>query len=68
MYISSIAIVFSLEELAPMVVTSISLDHVVGSTLLHAVDFVYKNPVVKSYLRNKYRIVSMTFKYSLYEV
>lgn len=64
MYITSIALTFSSKDNASLYTTCISLDHVVGCTLLHALDFVYKNPIVKSYLKNKYFIVGLNFKYS----
>lgn len=31
---------------------------------MHALEFVHKNPIVKSYLKNKYYIVGLNFKYS----
>lgn len=63
-YISSVAVTFSSESDSLLITTSIGLDHVVGCTLLHAVNFINKNPIVKSYLNNGYRIVNFTFKYS----
>ena len=63
-YISSVAVTFLSESDSSLAVTSISLDHVVGCSLLHAVDFVNKNPTVKSYLNNRYRIINFTLKYS----
>jgi hypothetical protein len=64
MYISSIAVVFSSEVDSSMLSTSIHLDYVSGCSLLHAMDFVNKSPIVKSHLKNKCHIVSLTFKYS----
>lgn len=64
MYISSVVIVFSSEADFSLLSTSISLGPVVGCTLSHAMEFINKNPIVKSYLRNKYRIINLTFKYS----
>lgn len=64
MYISSVVIVFSSEADSSLLSTSISLSPVVGCTFLHAMDFINKNPIVKSYLRNKYHIINLTFKYS----
>ena len=64
MYISSVAITFFSEDDSSLLTTSICLDHSVGCTLLHVVEFINKNPIVKSYLKNKYRIINLTFKYS----
>jgi len=64
MYISSIVVVFSSEVDPLMLSASIHLDHVSGCSLLHAMEFVNKNPIVKSYLKNKYRIINLMFKYS----
>nr|DAJ28771.1 MAG TPA: hypothetical protein [Microviridae sp.] len=64
MYISYVSIVFSSEEDCSLLSTSICLSPAVGNTLFHAVEFVNKSPIVKSYLRNKYRIINLTFKYS----
>ena len=64
MYISSAIIVFSSEDDASLRSTSIGLSPVVGCTLSHAIEFINKSPMVKSYLRNRYRIVNLTFKYS----
>lgn len=64
MYISSISVTFSSESDSSLLSTSISLDSTVGCTLFHAIEFVNKSPIVKSYLKNKYRIVNLTFKYS----
>lgn len=64
MYISSISVVFSSSDNLSLYSTCISLDYRVGCTLLHALEFVHKNPIVKSYLKNRYYIVSLNFKYS----
>nr|DAW02908.1 MAG TPA: hypothetical protein [Microviridae sp.] len=64
MYISSVVLVFSSEDDFSMQSVSLCLDSVVGCTYLHAMEYLNKNPVVKSYLRNKYRIINLTFKYS----
>lgn len=64
MYISSVVVTFSSENDSSLLTTSLSLDHVVGCSLLHAVEFVNKNPIVNSYLKNKYRIIGLIFKYS----
>lgn len=64
LYISSVAVTFLSDRDSSLLTASISLDHVVGCSLLHTVDFVNKNPTVRSYLNNKYRIVNFTFKYS----
>lgn len=64
MYISSVSVTFSSKDNLSLYATTVSLDYVVGSTLLHALNFVHKSPIVKSYLRNNYYIVNLTFKYS----
>lgn len=64
MYISSVVLVLFSENDSSMQSVSLCLDSVVGCTLLHAMEYLNKNPIVKSYLRNKYRIVNLTFKYS----
>lgn len=64
MYISSISVVFSSSDNLSLYSTCISLDYRVGCTLLHALEFVHKNPIVKSYLKNRYYIISLNFKYS----
>jgi hypothetical protein len=46
-----------------MMSVDVRLDSVSGSTLFHAVEFVSKSPLVKSFL-NKYNIINMTFNYS----
>lgn len=61
-FISSVAVTFSSDT--DLVVTSLSLDHVVGCTISHAMSFVWKNPTVKSYLSRRYDILNITFKYS----
>lgn len=42
----------------------ICLDYNSGCTILHAMSFVWKNPMVKSYLSRRYDILNITFKYS----
>lgn len=64
MYISSVSVTFLSKDNLPLCSTSLALDCVVGCTLPHALDFVYKNPIIKSYLRNGYYILNLTFKYS----
>ncbi len=64
MYISSVVLVFSSEGDSSMESVSLCLHPVVGCTLLHTMEYLNKNPIVKSYLRNKYRIVNITYKYS----
>lgn len=64
MYISSISVVFSSNDNLALCSTCISLDYRVGCTLMHALEFMHKNPIVKSYLKAKYYIVSLNFKYS----
>lgn len=63
-YISSAVVTFSSEDDSSLLTTSICLDYVVGCTFLKAVDFVNKNPVVKSYLKNRYHIIGLIFKYT----
>lgn len=64
MYISAIAVTFSSKDNSSLYTTCLSLDHVSGGTLLHALDFMYKSPLVKAHLKNRYRIVNLVFKYS----
>lgn len=64
MYISSVSVTFSSKDNISLSSTSLTLDHVVGCTLLHALHFVYNSPIVKSYLRNNYYIANLNFKYS----
>jgi len=64
MYISSVSVTFSSEDSISLCSVSLTLDCRVGCTLLHALDFVYKSPMVKSYLRNRYYITNLNFKYS----
>ena len=64
MYISSVSLAFSSENDSSMQSVSLCLTPVSGCTLFHAVEFINKNPIVKSYLKNKYRIINLTFKYS----
>lgn len=64
MYVSSVIVVFSSEDDSSLKSTSVCLSPVVGCTLSHTIEFVNKSPIVKHYLRNKYRIVNLTFKYS----
>ena len=64
MYISSVSVTFSSKDDVSLYSTCISLDYRVGCTPLHALDFVYSNPIVKSYLKNRYYIVNLNFKYS----
>lgn len=61
-FISSVAIVFSSD--ADLIVSSLLLDHVSGCTTSHALSYILKNPIVKSYLVRKYIILNITFKYS----
>ena len=67
MYISSVVLVFSSENDSSMQSVSLCLSPVVGCTIMHTIAYLNKNPIVNSYLRNKYRIVNLTFKYSNYE-
>lgn len=65
-YISSVVVTlfpnrkYSSESLESKV---LGLDCVTGSTILHAINFVYKSPLIKPYL-SKYDIINLTFKYS----
>ena len=64
MYISSVVVVFSSEEESLLLSTSIGVSPVIGCSLSHTIEFISKSPVVKSYLKRKYRIINLTFKYS----
>lgn len=64
MYVCSVAITFSSKDNLSLYTTCISLDYRVGCTLLHVLEFVNKNPIVKAYLKNRYYITNLTFKYS----
>lgn len=61
-FISSVVVTFSSD--ADLVVASLHLDPVVGCTIPHTMSFVWKNPIVKSYLSRRYEILNITFKYS----
>nr|DAV94427.1 MAG TPA: hypothetical protein [Microviridae sp.] len=61
-FISSAAVTFSSD--ADLIVSSLLLDHITGCTLSHAVSYILKSPIVKSYLNRKYTILNITFKYS----
>lgn len=65
MYICSVVVVLAPKSLDSehLSTFSLSLDSRVGSTLFHAVEYVSKHPLIKSYL-NKYLIVNLTFQYS----
>lgn len=63
-YISSVVVTFSSENDSSLLTTSICLDHVAGCTILNAMNFINKSPVVKSCLRNKYQIIGFIFKYT----
>lgn len=65
-YISSVAVTLSpktVQDIGPMKSFVISLDFVSGSTVLHAVEFVSKHPLIKGLLSN-YHIINLTFNYS----
>ena len=64
MYISSVVVTFLSKDDSSLLTTSICLNHVVGGTLLHVMEFINKSPIVKSYLNKKYHIINLTFKYS----
>lgn len=65
-YISSVSVtlapkdVFSLE---PMITKILLVDVTIGASLLHVLNYVNKNPLVRQYL-NKYHIINLTFQYS----
>lgn len=65
-YIASVVVTFapkdyrSLESYASVV---LRLDFAVGAAVSHVVEYIRKNPLVKSYL-NKYIIINLTFQYS----
>lgn len=65
-YISSVSITlapkdfYSTESMLTMV---LAIDHVVGVTVSHVVNYVNKNPLIRQYL-NKYHIINLTFQYS----
>lgn len=65
-YISSVSVTLSpktVQEIGPMKTFVISLDYNSGATMLHAVHFVNKSPLIKPYL-SSYVIVCLLFKYS----
>lgn len=65
-YISSTVVTFAPKDdhsLESYVTTVLLLDFVVGATVFHVVEYIRKNPLVKSYL-NKYVIINLTFQYS----
>ena len=65
-YISSVSVTLSpkiVQEIGPMKTFVVSLDCNSGATMLHAVHFVNKSPLIKPYLSN-YNIVCLVFKYS----
>lgn len=65
-YISSVVVTFAPKDnhsLESYVTTVLLLDFVVGATVFHVVEYIRKNPLVKSYL-NKYIIINLTFQYS----
>ena len=65
-YLSSAVVVLSPKSsqgVDPMKSFAISLDHVSGSTLFHAIEYICKHPLIKGLLPN-YCIINCTFKYS----
>lgn len=65
-YISSVVVTLAPKDdhsLESYVSTVLLLDFAVGATVSHAVEYIRKNPLVKSYL-NKYIIINLTFQYS----
>lgn len=65
MYISSVAVVLAPKSLDSerLFTVSLTLDYRSGGTLFHAVEYVFKSPLVKPYL-NKYSVINLTFQYS----
>lgn len=61
-FVSSVAVTLSSDT--DLVVTSLLLDPVVGCTVPRAMSFVWKSPMVKSYLSRRYNVINITFKYS----
>lgn len=65
-YLSSVSVVLSpksVQEVGSMKSFVISLDYVSGSTVLHAMEYICKHPLIKGLLPN-YCIINCTFKYS----
>lgn len=64
-YISSVGIIFCPRDSSLGLKSFvISLDYNSGCTVPHTMSFVWKNPMVKSYLSLGYDILNITFKYS----
>lgn len=64
MYISSVVVIFAPKssDSKPLSAISLSLDYRVGCTLLHAVEYIFKHPLIKPYL-NKYVIINLSFQF-----
>lgn len=65
-YVSSVVVTLApkdISSLEPYVTAVLVTDVFVGVTIPHVVEYIRKNPLVKSYL-NKYIIVNLTFQYS----
>lgn len=65
-YISSVVVTFAPRDnssLERYVTAVLSIDYFVGVTIPYVVEYICKNPIVKSYL-NKYIIINLTFQYS----
>lgn len=64
MYISSVAVVLAPKSSGSehLFTVSLALDHRVGCTLFHAVEYISKHPLIKPYL-NKYVIANLSFQY-----
>lgn len=64
MYISSVVVVFApkFSDSEHLSTVSLALDYRAGCTLLHALEYVSKHPLVKPYL-NKYIITNLLFQY-----
>lgn len=65
MYISSVVVVFfpKSSDSERLSAVSISLDYRTGCTLSHAMEYISRHPLIKSYL-NKYVIINLSFQYS----
>ena len=64
-YISSVSVTLAPKDFystESMITTVLAIDHVVGVTVSHVVNYVNKNPLIRQYL-NKYHIINLTFQY-----
>lgn len=65
-YVSSVVVTLSPKReysYEPLESKVLGLDCVTGSTILNAIHFIHKNPLIKPYLF-KYNIINLTFNYS----